>query len=148
AVLVGVVWISLAWTAVKPEYRTWVSGYTLNQTTTRSFNDRISFIARRILFEPIDYDRAVFNLLRRIGYTEIYAEILARLDAGAIAEDSRKYLDAVQHVVMPRVLFPDKAKLDDSAVTTALTGREIEEGTSISVGYVAEAHVDFGFPAM
>jgi hypothetical protein len=45
-------------------------------------------------------------------------------------------------------LFPDKAALDDSKITTALTGIRIDENTSVGVGYIAEAQVDFGFPGL
>jgi hypothetical protein len=54
----------------------------------------------------------------------------------------------VQHVLTPRVLFPDKSTLDDSKITTALLRRKITSDTSISVGYIAQAHVDFGVPGM
>ena len=45
-------------------------------------------------------------------------------------------------------MFPDKAALDDSKITTALTGERIDADTSIGVGYMAEAQVDFGFPGL
>ena len=51
-------------------------------------------------------------------------------------------------MLTPRILFPDKAALDDSKLTTALLGIKIDKYTSIGVGYVAQAHVDFGFPGL
>jgi hypothetical protein len=148
AAFILVAWVSLVWTAIKPEYRFWVSGYTGAQTVARPLDERISFIAGRLASESIDYEAAYLKLLRRIGYTEYYSQILARMDAGLIPDAPGKYAAAVQHIVTPRILFPNKATLDDSAITTALTGQEIDAGTSISVGYIAEAHVDFGFPGM
>jgi hypothetical protein len=146
--LVAVTWVSLVWTAVKPEYRFWVSGYTGAQTIARPLDERIAYIAQRMFFDSINYEAAYLKLLRRIGYTDYYGQILARMDAGLIPDAPGKYAAAVVHILTPRVLFPDKATLDDSAITTLLTGQEIGANTSIGVGYMAEAHVDFGFPGM
>ncbi len=49
---------------------------------------------------------------------------------------------------MPRILFPDKAALNDSYLTSEFTGLRINENTSISIGYIAEALYDFQFPLM
>ena len=47
---------------------------------------------------------------------------------------------------MPRLLFVDKDVIDDTARTNLYTGglAGSSEGTSISLGYVAEAYIDFG----
>jgi hypothetical protein len=147
AAVVVVIWFSLVWTAIKPEYRQWVSENTGTQTVARPVGERIDFISQRILLGGLDYETSYLRLLRRIGYTEYYARILARLQTNSMDVPSQ-YLAAVQHTLMPRLLFPDKATLNDSAVTTAFTGDVIDSNTSISVGYVAEAHADFGFPWM
>jgi hypothetical protein len=152
ALLAGVfgvllVWFSLIWTAIKPEYRNWVSGYTGAQIVVRPFGERVDYLVRTILSEGLDYEAAYPKLLNRIGYTEYYSKILARSETSSI-DVPGLYVSAVQSILMPRLFFPDKPILDDSAVTTALTGEEIDSDTSISVGYVAEAHVDFGFPVM
>jgi hypothetical protein len=65
-----------------------------------------------------------------------------------IRADHGFYKNTVIHVLTPRLFFPNKATLDDSALTTQLLGIWIDEDTSIGVGYVAEAQVDFGFPGL
>jgi hypothetical protein len=47
---------------------------------------------------------------------------------------------------MPRILFSDKSVIDDSERTNLYTGGAAGnyEGTSISLGWVAETYVDFG----
>jgi hypothetical protein len=48
---------------------------------------------------------------------------------------------------MPRLLFPDKRAINDSELTVHYTGLNLagaEEGTSISMGFMAEAYIDFG----
>jgi hypothetical protein len=133
-------WVSIVWTAIKPEYRSIM--YEM------SLPERGAWLVGRYLSPQIDYTDAATQLLDRIGYTELFAQVLAGLDAGAIGNDSNFYGAAIKHVLTPRVLFPDKAALDDSKITTALTGEQIDEGTSIGVGYITEAQVDFGFPGL
>ena len=64
----------------------------------------------------------------------------------------RQWQDAVEHVAKPRFLFPNKAALSDTEVYVRLARGDASEqmrlGTSISVGYMAENFVDFGFPGM
>lgn len=48
---------------------------------------------------------------------------------------------------MPRLLFPDKAEINDSERAVRFTGLKLsgsDEGTSIGIGYMAESYVDFG----
>ena len=103
-------------------------------------------MARRFLVDKIDYGDAVKRLFERIGYTELFARVLARQDAGSLPSGFNFYSSAVQHVFTPRILFPDKAALNNSKITTALLGMRIDRDTSIGVGYVAQAYVDFGAP--
>lgn len=141
AVLVFV--LSLLWTAVKPDYRRWVSGFSGEQIIVRSFDERVAWMADRLLDSEFDYWKALQNMVGRIDCTSIFAQYLARRELEEIDIPGR-YLGGFEHVLMPRILFPDKARLDDSAVTSAMTGRKIDANTSISVGYLAEAHYDFG----
>jgi hypothetical protein len=59
---------------------------------------------------------------------------------------------AMRHVLMPRVLFPDKPALaSDSETVRKYSGVWVageDQGTSIAFGYVGESYVDFGVPVM
>ena len=59
---------------------------------------------------------------------------------------------ALQHLVTPRVLFPDKGELpSDSEMVRKYSGVWVagaEENTSIAFGYAVESYVDFGVPWM
>jgi hypothetical protein len=133
-------WVAIVWTAIKIEYRSEMSG--------KSLQERATWLTDRYLSPKIDYGDAAARLLDRVSYTEPFALVLAYLDAGEINNDFNFYGAAIKHVLTPRVLVPDKAALDDSRITTALTGQRIDENTSIGVGYIAEAQVDFGFPGL
>jgi hypothetical protein len=138
--VLAVVWVSLIWTASKKEYRL--------QVAATPIEYRIEWFARRFLVDQIDYSDATAKLFERIGYTYFFSTILARQDVGSLPEGVNYYIGALQHILTPRILFPDKERLDDSVKTTALLGITIDADTSIGVGYVAQANVDFGFPGM
>lgn len=67
-------------------------------------------------------------------------------------EDGRILGAAVRHIVMPRLLFPDKPPLtSDSQMVRRYSGIWVagpEHGASIAFGYAAESYVDFGVPWM
>lgn len=138
--IVAVMWASLVWTSVKKEYRYHVAGAPIEY--------RIEWMGQRFFVDRIDYGAALVTLLQRIGYTEYYARIMAREQDISYPGTFYFYTSAVQHVLTPRILFPDKAALDDSKLTNALLGMKIKGDTSIGVGYIAQAHVDFGFPGL
>jgi hypothetical protein len=144
ATMVVVIWISLFWTVIKIEYRQ-------QQQRNDAFDSveyRGRWIAQRLFYSDIDYGDAIRKLTARIGYTRLYAQVLQRQDAGSIPDGFNFYASAVQNVLMPRIFFPNKSALDDSKITTALLGIRIDDGTSIGVGYIAQAQVDFGFPGL
>jgi hypothetical protein len=136
--------LSLLWTAVKPEYRNWVSGYTGEQIVARDFNERVDWMADHMVSSDIDYWKALYGMVERVDSTHIVAQFLLRDDQGYLIDLPSRYLGGIEHVLMPRILFPDKPILDDSAITSAMTGRVIDANTSISIGYIAEARYDFG----
>ncbi|MDO9411039.1 MAG: hypothetical protein Q7T81_00500 [Pseudolabrys sp.] len=141
AVLVFV--LSLLWTSVKPEYRRWVSGFSGEQIIVRSFDERVAWMADNLLESDFDYWQSLQRMVDRIDCTAVFAQYLAKREQDEIDLPSR-FAGGLEHVLMPRFLFPGKRSLDDSAVTTAMTGRRIDSNTSISIGYLAEAHYDFG----
>ncbi len=139
-----VVMLSIAWTSIKPDYRRWVSGFTGEQIIVRSFDERLGWMADHLLVPDLDYWKAFQAMVDRMDCTSIFAQYRAWQEMGDNIELPGRYLSGFVHVLMPRALFPAKARLDDSVVTTAMTGRKIDLNTSISVGYLAEAHYDFG----
>jgi hypothetical protein len=138
--VVFVVWMSMVWSVVKFEYR--------SQMYDRPMGERIDWMVKHLFVDPIDYGAAAARLAQRLGYTELFAVVIARSDVGLIPSDTQLYASAVLHVFMPRVFFPDKPVLDDSKITTELTGMPIQDGTSVGIGYVGEAFADYGFPGM
>jgi hypothetical protein len=148
-----VVWLSLIWITVKEDYRLWLSEGTREQVVLRTLPERLDWLSDQLITDKlmkgnIDYERATRLLLSRIAYTKYYAMVLERLDAGLIPSDEFRWLGTLKRIMMPRLLFPEKAAVNDSETTKRLLGISIDEKTSIGVGYIAETHVDFGFPLM
>jgi len=139
-----VLFLSVVWTAVKPDYRRWVSGYSGEQIVVRSFGERVNWMVDHMVDRDFDYWRSFNDMINRIDNTYVFAQFLAQEDNGNVPELPSRYLGGIEHVLMPRILFPGKETIDDSAVTSALTGRIIDKNTSISIGFIAEAYYDFG----
>lgn len=149
----AVIWLSLIWITVRPEYRAWLNEGTGAQVVLKTLPERLAWLSDELIGEKvvqghIDYRRAFELLLSRIGYTEYYSLMLERRDAGLIPPDEARWLTAIKVILMPRLFFPDKPVTNDSETTKRLTGVSIDQNTSIGVGYIVETHLDFGFPLM
>ena len=78
----------------------------------------------------------------------MFAYVLKRVPDSIPHENGKLWGKAIRHVLMPRIFFPEKARLrSDSELTMIYTGLVLAsdaQGTSISMGYMAESYVDFG----
>jgi hypothetical protein len=100
----------------------------------------------------IDWKDAGYKFLTRFAYVDIFGSVIARPDESRKLAPLEQWGDALSHVLQPRFLFPNKAALWDSEVYFKLAyfdpAEELRQGTSISVGYMAENYADLGFPGM
>ena len=91
-------------------------------------------------------------LVDRLWAVYYPALAVARVPTAVPHTDGRLLEAALAHVLMPRVLFPDKPGLpSDSDLVRQYSGVWVagaEQGTSIAFGYVSESYVDFGVPLM
>jgi hypothetical protein len=136
-----VIWASLVWTAIKVDYRDWLT--TEDPAVTAQSSERLNWIWTAVA-DGIDYPVAFRKMTSRIGYVELYGLALPRMGNAA----TTYWLDGMTNILMPRLLFPDKPPLDDTKITTEMTGRVFGKGASVSIGFVAQAHSDLGFPLM
>ena len=145
--------LALFWSAVKMEYREYVTGGSDSQAIKVDIDDRLGYLGSRIVApEAIDWNQAAYTLLIRLAYTDIFGSVIGVQESSPEQGFLRQWQDAIDHVTKPRFLFPDKAPLSDTEVYVRLARgnptEEIRLGTSISVGYMAENFVDLGFPGM
>ena len=96
--------------------------------------------------------RGADALVSRVAYVEMLSHVLRRVPDSMPHTEGLLWRDALAHVAMPRILFPDKPRLlSDSELTMRYTGLLLASdagGTSISMGYVTESYIDFGVPGM
>jgi hypothetical protein len=144
--------MGVAWTAIKADYREFVNQGSGEQAVVVSTEESISEFGH--LIQNVSWNslaNGLDSLVLRLGYTNYFALTLMNVPSNVPYENGALWLGAIKHVFVPRLLFPDKAPIDDSERTTLYTGRQVagvEQGTSIGIGYVAESYVDFGSVGM
>lgn len=148
AVTVAIFLFSVVWSAVKPEYRSFVNRGTGDQEVYVSSAEALGKLTE--LISDLDADglaRGTEALAKRVGYVDFFAATIGYVPAMVPHQNGGLWLGAILHVLQPRLLFPEKAELQDSEVTREYTGLYVagaEEGTSVSIGYFGESYIDFG----
>jgi len=98
--------------------------------------------------EKEDMGSALQDMADRISYVDFFGRAIVMVPSRIPHEDGELWGGALRHIFMPRLFFPDKPPLrNDSEITNYYTGLMFSgeaEGTSISIGYVAESYIDFG----
>jgi hypothetical protein len=153
AAIVVLAGLGVFWTAVKSEYRDVATGYADSQAITSTLSERAKvLIGKAIHPEEIDWGQATDQLLRRISYIDFFGASIGVSETSPEPVVFARWRDALEHVGKPRILFPNKAALDDTEVFQRYVRGDVAEagrsGTSISIGYLAENFIDFGFPGM
>ncbi len=141
--------VGLAWTAVKDPYRDYLNQGTGMQQTLVSRSDQLTKLAQMVgNLRPTDLLLALDPLFDRIAYIEYFAITRDYVPEVLPHEGGFVWSLGIKHVLMPRILFPDKPPLiPDSDVTMRYTGLQLAseaEGTSISIGYMGDSYIDFG----
>lgn len=145
--------LALFWTSVKSEYREFATGSDDSQNVKVSLDARWGYLGSRLASPgAIDWNLASYALMSRLAYVDIFGSVIGVALVSPEPGNVRQWGDALAHVFQPRFLFPDKAPLSDTEVFVRLARGDASEqmrtATSISVGYLAENYVDFGFPGM
>jgi hypothetical protein len=146
-----VVALAIVWTAVKGEYRIFVSGGQAAQIVAVDLASRLAKLYE--LTASLDAEglsSAFDQLLRRLTYVEFFGVVLTYVPAYIPHTLGAILWDAIIRPFMPRLLFVDKDVIDDTARTNLYTGglAGSSDATSISLGYIAEAYIDFGSAGM
>jgi hypothetical protein len=146
--------IFVVWSASKSRYRNYLTGGLRSQNIVQT--DQLNNI--RVLWDIVSedfssenfsesFDRGRDALIYRISYVEYFALALKQVPTFIPHENGQMLQDAIEHVLKPRILFPDKKVIYDSEITSKYTGIRFagrDEGVSFSLGAVAEAYIDFG----
>jgi hypothetical protein len=143
--------VATFWSSIKDDYRLLLNKGTGAQIVDISMADRLTYLASSVasmngarLAEGFD------KLVMRHGYIEYLALTMQNVPQGVPHENGQLTLGVLAHITMPRILFPDKPPLpSDTEIMAKYTGLGLSlrwnENTSISIGYLGELYVDFGF---
>jgi hypothetical protein len=148
AVAMTVFALSVLWTAIKPEYRSFLSEGADREGGSIPVTQRLEKVGE--LTSSMDLaklNEGFEDLLLRISYVKYFALTIQNVPVNVPYERGGLWAGAIEQVFMPRLFFPDKPKIDDSERTGRYTGTEVsgrEQGTSISIGYFGESYIDFG----
>jgi hypothetical protein len=138
------------WTTVKKEFRGYVSGGTGAQVVMNSLEDRVGYLFDQASqLQTEDMESGFYQLMERVSYIDILASTLDNVPANVPHQEGHQLSSALLHIILPRVLFPEKGVLDDTETTYKYTNLPIAmenvQNTSISIGYLGELYVDFGW---
>jgi hypothetical protein len=138
----------ILWSAVKAEYRKFVSRGKKTQSVQVSPQiARQKYVELMTTVDAKKYQRGVEAFVDRIGYIQLFAASLGHVPKRVPHQGGKIYWSAIKHYTVPRFLNPEKEVLDDSKHASKYTGINLsgaKQATSISLGYIADAYVDFG----
>ena len=139
---------SIIWSAIKVDYRDFLNQGSGIQEVVVPVDERIATLTE-LTKDLTDegFFRGVEALIARVSYVTYFAMAIDNVPDKMPHENGRLWRETVQHVFMPRLFFPNKPVINDSERTSLYTGVRVagqEQGTSISMGYMAESYIDFG----
>jgi hypothetical protein len=144
--------LGVIWSTVKTDYRKYIAGGTGEQAIQVPIEDRLAYLIHRLSEVDGGMVRDGFDsMVQRWQYVDLLAATMSNVPANRPFEDGTLMGASVLHVLQPRLLFPDKPPLpSDTDLAVRYSGIRFDLGgnaanTSISLGYVAELYVDFGF---
>jgi hypothetical protein len=145
-------YLGAIWSAIKNEYRDTLSGGAEQQDVTIGRDEQARELVRLLgTVDGATLDRGVARLVDRITYVRYFSQAIDFVPAVRRHENGLLWGNALRHVLLPRLFFPDKAELEsDTEIAQRYTGLRLafSPGTSIALGTPAESYIDFGVPLM
>jgi hypothetical protein len=138
----------VGWSAIKQDYREFLNQGSGEQEVTVSVEERGAKLSELIgTISWSGFTNGLDSLVLRVSQVNLFTLTLINVPAHLPYAGGALWADAVQRLVTPRFLFPNKTVVDDSERANLYTGTAIagaEKGTSMGIGYIAESYVDFG----
>ena len=147
---VTIISVGLIWTAVKGDYRVYLAHGEKGQVIRVSNRDALGELVRLVgALDSEKLSQAVINMTSRVSYIDFLSGVIDNVPARQPHEDGALTFAAIEHVLKPRMFFPNKATLEDSLVLNKYIGHYVADHrtTSMSIGYVGDFYIDFGWYA-
>ena len=133
---------------IKGDYRNFLSQGTRQQTVSVSRTEAYSKLGEQVTeLKWEQFQLATGMALYRLQYILHFALAMERVPAITPYQNGDVWGANVMNVFKPRLLFPDKGIYDASIKASKFTGRRFagqKQGAAFSLGYFADAYVDFG----
>jgi hypothetical protein len=136
------------WSAVKGDYRAFLSGGTDQQRVVVSQQEALDYLWNRL--ESVDANQVkvgVDMLVDRVSFIDLFSLALNHVPEVQSHENGKIWLNSITHFLKPRLFFPDKPVIDDSEHTSKYTGiylADSSQGASHSIGFMADSYIDYG----
>jgi hypothetical protein len=148
--MVAALFLMLVWQAsVKKEARRIYDEGLVNGRLDRAelFVKQVAAAVPEVVDDPRP---SIEILISRLSYIGFFSRVLEYVPAVEPHANGELLRMAMTNAFMPRLVFPSKPVLpSDSYYTRRFTGIMVaEEGTSISIGYMAEFYADWGLLGM
>ena len=142
----------LTWTAIKGEYRNYLSEGKREQTVTVSREDALTKMQQQIKELTWEkYQMATNMSLYRLQYIYHLALVMDRVPSVIPYENGNLWWNNISYVLEPRIFFPNKAIFEPTAKTNKYTGMHyqgLQGGAAFSLGYFGDGYIDFGYTGM
>ena len=144
--------LGVLWIGIRGTYREELDDGRLTNSRTERL-ERVGALSSEWFGADIDkLTDDLDRLVERMWVIYYPALAVSRVPSVLPHTDGRIMLDALKHIVTPRILFPNKGSLlSDSEMVRNYSGVYVagtEQNTTIAFGYAAESYVDFGIPLM
>lgn len=146
------IFLGVTWSAIKGDYRKFVSQGQKQQVVSVSREQAFDKIQKQVTqLRSQDYEIAAMVTLYRLQYILHLAKTMDRVPKVIPHEDGKLWKDNLEFVFLPRALFPNKPIFDASQKTNKYTGMNYSgfaKGVSFGLGYFADGYIDFGYIGM
>lgn len=150
AILLGGVFLYsiFLWQSVKGDYRKFLNAGQQSQTVVVTQEDALKKLQN--LSEnsgKAKNNDVLYATIDRISYIEFFSQATENVPQKIPYENGRLWKENVLHIFQPRILFPNKAAIDDSKMVNKYATKKVataKMGASFSLGFMAESYIDFG----
>ena len=140
--------LAVGWTAIKTDQRDFLNQGSQSQIVAVDFGQGMTNLLGLVgQLDAVAMRDASEAMARRISYVDFFGNVIDTVPSQMAHEHGALWADAIVRPFTPRLFFPGKGVIDDSERTnhyTNLNVSGVKEGTSISLGYMAESYIDFG----